>query len=118
MKTAANVALLTWLGFILCCSSTSTGQPGDPCAHDADCGSGASCAFKVKDGCSAKGQCVSNSPGNDCPACISAPVCACDGEELFVYGVLRGGEGEGFATKPVAHVGSCSGPPSDGGLAD
>jgi hypothetical protein len=86
----------------------STGGSGgavNACSTDSDCGEGI-CGFAIKDGCSAVGECFPT-PGPLCDA--YSPGCACDGT---VVSVICEGLPDGYAKKPLEHVGACkqSGP--------
>jgi hypothetical protein len=60
------------------------------------------CGFLEADGCSAMGTCVTDT-GARCNAIVLA--CACDGTD---FNVICGGYPDGYASKPLAHMGVCT----------
>lgn len=85
------------------------GGNASSCKVDADCGANKICGFAAKDACTATGTCF------DAPdaVCMSySPGCACDGSEINV--ACTGLPG-GYASKPLAHAGSCDSVAQDAG---
>jgi hypothetical protein len=91
---------------------TSAGDAGGgPCNTDADCAAGLMCAFKISDGCSAIGACITKpAPGPMCNA--YSPACTCSGQEISV---ICTDYPSGYASAPVAHNGACTTAPDAGG---
>jgi hypothetical protein len=70
------------------------------CTSNADCASGAECAYLIADTCSATGSCQ---PTHVSPACDAIPICACDGTQTAVACNLP----TGYASKPVTGDQAC-----------
>jgi hypothetical protein len=72
---------------------------GAPCTDSSQCAPGVTCAYLIRDGCGAKGQCLG------LPLCNSFyPGCTCAGTTINIAC-------SGLAPQPVAHTGACA----DGG---
>jgi hypothetical protein len=63
-------------------SSGGAGGGGAVCMHDADCGAGFNCLYKIADACTAKGSCFKAPTGAVC-ASVS-PYCGCTGQAVAV----------------------------------
>ena len=84
-------------------SSSGAGDAaGAPCTSDVQCTPGFLCGFMEADGCSAKGSCVAET-GGLCNAILLG--CACDGTD---FNVICAGLPDGYASKPLAHMGVCT----------
>ncbi len=87
--------------------ATSCPAPGEECVLDEDCGVTASrCAYKISDGCGAKGVCFSPADGPMCGALTET--CGCDGSRV-VSGCTYP---QGYASAPTTGLSFCT----DGGV--
>jgi hypothetical protein len=98
MRLAAALALALLLFIAAACSSSNAGS----CNSDAQCPTGKACAYRMSDGCSAAGECVTKSPVR---CNLVVPACACDGTGVDVSGC--DGFPDGYVAKPFAHRGAC-----------
>jgi hypothetical protein len=112
MMTRISVAFVL-VSLCAACSSTSASPAGDnseagaaaPCTQDSDCsGYNPTCAFRVADGCSAHGVCVTTTGAGTCDA-ATRPVCACDGKTTALSGYCN--LPAGFEHQPLSHAGAC-----------
>jgi hypothetical protein len=86
------------------CTSGDDAGGGGSCNTDADCGTGKMCAFKISDGCTAVGACITKPPPG--PVCAAySPACTCSGQEINVVCTQYP---SGYASTPVAHTGVCT----------
>jgi hypothetical protein len=93
------------------CDTAVDGGSGS-CTTDTDCGSGRMCAFKIADGCSAKGACITMpAPGPQCNA--YSPACTCRNTEI---NIICTSYPSGYASEPILQTGNCElAPPTDAG---
>jgi hypothetical protein len=69
------------------------------------------CAFKISDGCSAIGACITKPPPG--PTCLAySPACTCSGQEISIVCTQYP---SGYASAPVAHTGVCTTAAPDSG---
>jgi hypothetical protein len=107
MKSMMLILLLAGCGDAVSGSSDMSAPDGAPCTDNSQCGSAQYvCAFKIADGCAAKGHCARVAT----PTCASiVELCGCSGQPVPSGACFYA---DGYAGGPTTGAKSCT----DGGI--